>query len=109
MLAQLQPRHRYKLLRAEVGAGTSNKVVLNVDGDSEFDAVRDACFWHPHSAGGNIAQKIGGEWNITFGDCATMVLDAYEGKYGHIAAGTWWLDWAGANFSKVPLNQTIIV
>lgn len=92
-----------------LAGGTSNKVVLNVDGDLEFDAVQDAYFWHPHSAGGNVAQKIGSEWNITFGDCATMVLEASDGKYGHVAAGTWWLDWAGANFSKVPLSQTIII
>ncbi|MEM3874059.1 MAG: hypothetical protein QXU45_02885 [Candidatus Bathyarchaeia archaeon] len=87
----------------------SNKVVLNVDGDLELDVLQDFCFWHPHSAGGNIAETMGGNWNITFGDYATMSLNVSDGKYGHIAAGTWWIDWAEANFSKVPLNQTIIV
>ncbi|MEM3788346.1 MAG: hypothetical protein QXN95_00560 [Candidatus Bathyarchaeia archaeon] len=82
---------------------------MNVDGDLEFDALQDACFWHPHSAGGNMAEKIGGEWNASFGDYATLVLEASEEKFGHVAAGAWWLDWAEAGFSKVPLNQTIIV
>ncbi|MEM3770117.1 MAG: hypothetical protein QXG76_02890, partial [Candidatus Bathyarchaeia archaeon] len=92
-----------------LACGIFNKVVLSVDGDLEFDALQDACFWHPHSAGGNIAKEIGSEWNATFDSYATLVLEAYEGKYGHVAAGTWWPDWAGAGFSKVPLNQTIIV
>jgi hypothetical protein len=84
-----------------------HKVVLNVNGDLAFDAFQNALLWHPHSAGGNLAQTMGGEWNFTFEDYATMVLKAYEGKCGHIAAGTWWLDWAAVGFSRVPLNQAI--
>jgi len=87
----------------------SKRTVFNVDGDLELDAFQDACFWHPHGAGGNIAEKMGGEWNIIFGDYATLVLEACNEKYGHVAARTWWLDWVESNFSKVPLNQTIIV
>jgi len=83
-------------------------VVLNVDGDLELDALKDAVFWHPHSAGGNIAE-MDDEWNVSFGDYATIVLKVSEGNYGHIAVGTWWIDWAESGFSKVPLNQTIIV
>ena len=86
-----------------------NKVVLNVDGDLELDMLQDARFWHPHSAGGNIAEIMDGEWNVTFGDYATMILKVSDGFYGHIAAGTWWIDWADADFSRVPLNQTIMV
>lgn len=86
-----------------------HKAVLNVDGDLAFDAFQDAGFWHPHSAGGNIAETMGSEWNATFKDYATLILKTCEGRYGHIAAGTWWLDWAKADFSKVPLNQTIMV
>ncbi|MEM1564003.1 MAG: hypothetical protein QW161_04950 [Candidatus Bathyarchaeia archaeon] len=82
---------------------------MNIDGDLEFDTIQDYWFWHPHSAGGNIAEKMGDEWNVSFSDYATLVLKASEGKYGHIAAGTWWINWAEAGFSKVPLNQTIIV
>jgi len=79
-----------------------NKVVLNVDGDLGLNMLQDALFWHPHSAGGNIAETMGGEWNVTFGDYATMILNVSDGLYGHIAAGTWWIDWADADFSKVP-------
>jgi hypothetical protein len=86
-----------------------HKVVFNVDGDLAFDAFQDAGFWHPHSAGGNLAQTMGSEWNTTLEGYATLVLKACEGKYGHIAAGTWWFDWAKADFSRVPLNQTIMV
>ena len=86
-----------------------HKVVLNVNGDLAFDAFQDALLWHPHSAGGNLAKTMGGEWNVTFEDCATLVLKACEGKYGHIAAGTWWIDWAAVGFLKAPLNQTIMV